>query len=538
MISWRLSLLSCFAAMPWIRAAEVHVHSMGESPISSAVAAASAGDHLVIEPGVYRERVVVDKTLTISGQEGAILDGSAPMKVAWSAAGGDLEGVYVAEVKGRPYGLMTDGKLMAEMRFDRAQKEGEWHWRTLLRRGPPLSGFEQIRALWIYHPKEMRVYARFENAAAPEKLSLTLIDSYEPLIRVSKATAVVLEGLTLRGGTTAISLQDDATGCVVRRCRVLSYESRGILLTKGASRCVVEDCEISRGSLEEWKPSSEHRRTNYEIWRIHKDVGNYDRVGIELIRAGVGNRILRNRLDRVFDGICLGDYKAESLDQPAADPEHGRGTEIAENVIENTRDSGIELGVGCVDVNVHHNMLRQTHGGLRFKVPRVGPVFIHHNRLINGAPFNIWFSMDSSPAVGYVYHNTIVGGSEAAVVIGLKGSKQSYSAPKWHFVNNLVLSKEGFFDQFGGTTPPVDFTAAHNVTTGSRRPWPKEPGRDVGSVYEVAIDHDENGRPVKGSAAMDAGLDLSTYLQGKPLPGCEAGYFRGKAPDAGADEVE
>ena len=34
----------------------------------------------------------------------------------------------------------------------------------------------------------------------------------------------------------------------------------------------------------------------------------------------------------------------------------------------------------------------------------------------------------------------------------------------------------------------------------------------------------------------NAGIDLSTYRNGKPLPGCEAGYFKGKAPDAGADE--
>ena len=41
-----------------------------------------------------------------------------------------------------------------------------------------------------------------------------------------------------------------------------------------------------------------------------------------------------------------------------------------------------------------------------------------------------------------------------------------------------------------------------------------------------------------GSPAIDAGLDLSTYFHGKPLPGCEPGYFKGKAPDAGAYEVQ
>ena len=94
---------------------------------------------------------------------------------------------------------------------------------------------------------------------------------------------------------------------------------------------------------------------------VHKDVGDYDRNGIVLIRASADNRILRNRIHRVFDGVALGDYKAESLDKPLPDPGHGRGTEFADNVIENTHDSGIELGVGCVDVNVHDNVLPAPH---------------------------------------------------------------------------------------------------------------------------------------------------------------------------------
>jgi hypothetical protein len=86
--------------------------------------------------------------------------------------------------------------------------------------------------------------------------------------------------------------------------------------------------------------------------------------------------------------------------------------------------------------------------------------------------------------------------------------------------------------------PAPDFTAAHNVTTGSRTPWPGDKTRDQGSRYEVIVSHNANGKPAPGSAATDVGLDLSTYRKGKPLPGCEPGYFKGKAPDAGADEVE
>jgi hypothetical protein len=519
-----------------VPAAEIAVKP-GTSAIAEAVSRAANGDTLVLQPGVYREHVRIEKRLTLRASPGAVMDGAADLRAEWSPAGAGLENVFTTPLKTRPDGLLADGRFIAELRFDRAQSAGDWHWRTLLAKGPPLSGFTQIRALWMYHPKEQRIYARFENGAAPDRLALSWLPSAAPLLTITKASGVVVEGITFAHGSSAVVLTDGATDAVVRRCKVTSYEGTGIVLTGGAARCTVEDCEIARGSFEEWQPSLEHNRANYEIWKIHKDTGRQDRVGIEIIRAGAGNKILRNKLDRTFDGICLADYKTESLDKPLTDPDHGRDTEIAGNIIENTRDSGIELGVGCTNVNVHHNTLRRTHGGLRFKVPRIGPVFIHHNRLIDGAPFGIWFSMDASPAEGYVYHNTIVGGYCAALVFSSFNSKRDFGAPQWHFLNNLVLSKEGFFDGYRNTPAP-DFTAAHNVTTGERMPWPRDKTRDRGSLYGVKITHDADGRPAPGSAAADAGLDLSTYLKGKPLPGCEQGHFKGKAPDAGADEIE
>jgi len=486
-------------------AAEIIVKpGASDQPIAKAMAASNAGDTLVLAPGVYQERVHLEKQLTLRGEAGAILDGATPLNAEWSAAEG-LEKVFVAASKNRPEGLLVDGKFIAEIRYDRAQKSGDWHWQILMVKGTPLSGFKHIRALWMYHPKEKRIYVRLEDGAGPDKSTLTAVMSDKPLIEIA-AAGVVVDGLTLRGGTEAITLTEGAKDCIIRRCKVTSYEGSGVMIRSGASNCTLEDCDITRGAFEEWRATSENRRENYEIWRIHKDVGKYDRVGIELIHAGAGNRILRNHLDRVFDGICLGDSSAESLDKPLPDPNHGRGTEIAENVIENTRDSGIELGVGCIDVNVHHNTLRHTHGGLRFKLPRIGPVFIHHNRLIDGTPFNIWFSMDSSPAEGYIYHNTIEDGDAAAVVYSSFNAQRDFATPKWQLLNNLVLQvKDGLFSQRKGT-PPRDFTESHNVTTDDAQ------------------------------AALDAGMDLSTHLHGKPLPGCEPGYFKGRAPDAGADE--
>ena len=502
-------------------------------PLGKAIEAAKDGDTVVLQPGVYRERVKISKTLTLRGMPGAALDGSTPMEAEWVAGEG---GKMSAALKGRPYGLMVDGKFLAEIRFDRAQPKGDWNWRTLLEKGPPLSGFSQIRALWVYHPEEKKVYACFEDGAVPDASRLSVIPQKDPLILITGASGVKIVGIEFRGGAIAVAMAEGAAACSVSHCKISSYERSGIVLSDGATRCVVEDCDITRGALEDWSPNREQGRVNYEIWRIHKDVGNYDRVGIVLSGAGAGNHILRNHLHRTFDGITVGDSSAESLDIPLPDPDDGRDTEIAGNVIEDTRDSGIELGVGAINVEIHHNTLRHTHGGLRFKVPRIGPIFIHHNRLIDGAPFNIWFSMDSSPAEGYVYHNTIIGG-DPALVLSSFSKKRDFVAPNWHFLNNLVLGKEGFFAGYRNTPLP-DFIASHNVCDHDNRPWPNDPARDANSVYNAEIGRDKLGRPTEGSTAIDAGLDLSTYRNGKPLPGCEPGYFQGKAPDAGADELK
>ena len=87
---------------------------------------------------------------------------------------------------------------------------------------------------------------------------------------------------------------------------------------------------------------------------------------------------------------------------------------------------------------------------------------------------------------------------------------------------------------------PVNFAADYNVTVGGGRPYPNDRTKDSHSLYvdELKMAPDFPPKPLPGSPAIDAGLDLSTYFHGKPLPGCEPGYFKGKAPDAGAYEIE
>ena len=117
------------------------------------------------------------------------------------------------------------------------------------------------------------------------------------------------------------------------------WEKNGVNLESGAADCLVEHNEVFRGSFEDWTPVDDSRE-RYEVWQLHKLAGYYDRVGIDLTRCGAGNRIHANHVYETFDGIDLGDSDVESLDFPLPRPFDGRDTEIWDNVIERTRDSG------------------------------------------------------------------------------------------------------------------------------------------------------------------------------------------------------
>jgi hypothetical protein len=506
----------------------------GEPVLAKAVHGAVDGDVVRVRKGVYREVVVVEKRVAIVGEAGAVIDPSEPFLAEWQPAPELGKGVYQAAVERKPRGLLLDSRYVAEIDEESAGGTGPWSWKVLLGKGPPRSGFNFIRAVWMYRRAARKVYLHLAGQANPGSLSWRVIWTGDGTITFRTATGASVTGLTVAEGYMGVVLTDGARECRVSKCVIGPWEKTGVLLTGGASACVVEGNEIFRGAYEDWAPGDD-ARDRYEIWEVHKIAGKQDRQGVNLFRAGADNRIVRNHVYETFDGIDLGEFTFATLNRPLARPEDGTGTEMAYNVIERTRDSGIELGVGSIDVRVHHNVLRQTHGGLRFKVPRIGPLFIYRNVLEGGASFNIWYSMDDSPAEGYVYHNTIVGG-RTAVEYGGFNDVHGIGAPKWHYVNNLAATRNGFFNRRGVSTP-VNFIADYNVVQGGGKPWPNDPQRDRHSRYVERVELAPDLHPAPSSPAIDAGLDLSTYYSGKPLPGCEGSHFKGKAPDAGAFEV-
>lgn len=515
----------------------VQPSATGASIIGLTLKSAMPGDTIRVAKGIYRETISIPTGVMLAGEPGAVLDPSDPFQPIWKPADKIGPGVFCTAAEHKPATLFLDGKVLAEIDERRAEAPGNWCWKTLLATGPPRSGFRFVRGLWMYRAAEKLIYVHVDGVTDPVRANWSVLWRKDPVIAFRGAENAVVRGITVAHGYDAVVFKERARNCRVSECRIGPWDKNGVLLSGGATHCLVESNEVFRGAYEDWVPHDTSRE-RYEIWQIHKLVGFYDRVGIEVLRAGATNHIHGNHVFETFDGINVGDSTVESLDKPLVHPEDGMGTEIWHNLIENTRDSGMELGAGCIGVHVHDNVLRRTHGGLRYKLPRMGPVFIYRNVLVDGAPFDIWYSMDDSPAEGYVYHNTIIGG-KAGLVYSSFNKGHQIGAPNWHYLNNLVITEHGFFENWK-VNAPVNFMADYNLVVGGGRPWPNDPTKDQHSRYlkEFKVSEGYPPIPLPDSQAVDAGLDLSTYFHGKPLPGCAPGYFKGRAPDIGAFEVK
>jgi hypothetical protein len=519
--------------------------SSGKPVIAPALNAARPGSRIFLRPGVYRESIVIEKPVTIVGAEGAVLDLSEAFQPRWEPSSAHGKGVYEASVAGEPAVLLIDGKVLARVNPDRPETRRGGTWKRLLENGPPRTGFSYVRGVWLYSVERNVVLVHLENDVSPAEHKWFVVWQKSPAITLRNTTGASVRHVTVANAYKGVVITGNCSRCSVLDSRIGPWEMYGIEVVGGSSESLVRGNEVFRGSYEDLTPQNTldpvagatYSRDWYEIWQLHKIFGYWDRVGISVTLSGAGNRIIANRVHDVFDGINLGEGEMESLDSPVADPGHDRGAEIAENVIERTGDSGIEVGGPAVDVRIHHNLIRKSLGSLRFKLPRIGPVFIYRNNIIEGSQYNIWYSMDDSPAEGYVYHNTVVGGRVGLAYNGWR-KHHDIGAPRWHYLNNLIVTGKGFFESRDRAIP-VNFTPDYNVVAGGGKPYPEDPGKDSHSRYvaEIPMTSTVPPKPLAGGPAIDAGLDLSTYYSGKPLPGCNTKYFRGRAPDAGAEEI-
>lgn len=535
----RLTILcgvSVFAFGSWLSAGATKVMP-GAQALSNALEEANPGDVLELPDGTNTGTFVISKAITLKAGPKTVFNPSVEVRPAWEKDQSLGDGVFLWRLSQKPVSVQVDEKILAEVRWDRTQAEGPWNWLTLLQKGPPLSGGGAIKGMWIWDPNRSAVLVRLFEGKPPSGRIWHLLTTIEPCLSILNCEGAKILGGTFSGAHTAIRVGKGAVSAEVAGVCIKSYEDRGIQLTGGASRSLIRSNEISRGSLESWaSPPGDgpDRQANYEIWKIHKNVGSYDRVGIEIYHGGSNNLIVSNYLRETFDGINLGDWEVETHRKPM-NADEGRGTKISGNLIVDTRDSGIEVGISGIDVEVDHNHLLRTHGGIRFKWPQVGPVYVHHNFLEDDRGFNFWFSMNSSAAEGYIYQNTVTGTHAALIYSSMEKGATNLGTPGWHVLNNLFVTTNGYFENRTKNFIEPNFHSAGNVFVGGSAPYSNNDPHESGSFDIPNISLEGRARLVGRGPAWGAGVDLRNGIAGRILPGIREDPIRTNGrPDAGA----
>ncbi|WP_043588588.1 right-handed parallel beta-helix repeat-containing protein [Geminisphaera colitermitum] len=562
------------------------------SPLASVQAAldrATAGDTIRLRPGIYYERVTFktggrhNAPVTLEGEPGAILDGSHTTPLDWQPAPDIAPGVYRAAIA-EPVRLVTvNGRTVTMLRDDwvrpgRARHGTNWEYTTLFRDGIAGSGWNGVRALSLYQFKEKQLLLRLHSPAVSPDAPLTgepgitdtarNIDPRQPgiditvgpppnlpIVLIDGTDRCVVRGLTLRNAGAGVLIRN-SLGSVVEDC-IIGPAEEGIALGAGADRVTLRFNEIF------WNPYGENRpkaKDSWDLWTANKRGGWSDKHGIKINGSRGGHRIHDNLIHHHWDGISVspGDRGTDG------------GMRIHHNRLFTLVDDGFETNGAQEDNHWNDNIIDGTLCAIRLKAPDHGPFYVYRNILLNnkedlrnfGRKDNT-HSRDPAtgewkttvvgkgspvilPAVAYIYHNT--GTSSAAIV---SNSVYGIGVPNYHFYNNLFWC-EVWWRGVPKAKPsiPPNWKGDHNVylRRGDNPAWTDGEaqahslGIDRHGFFTTTPAASPSGftNPDAGDVSLRAdspargrGADLTT-LFGKPLPGCEPGYFEGTAPDAGA----
>ena len=122
------ALVLAAAALPDAAPAAEHRVPAGGAAFAQAIAGAAPGDTLVLEPGLHAGPVVVDRSITVRGEEGAIVDGGGRGRVITVAAPGVVvrgltvtgSGLTLASEDSGVYVTAAgDGARIVDNRFER-----------------------------------------------------------------------------------------------------------------------------------------------------------------------------------------------------------------------------------------------------------------------------------------------------------------------------------------------------------------------------------------------------------------------------------
>ena len=514
----------------------------------------------------------------------------------WQKASEVAPGVWKAKYPVRPDLIMMDGKMIAyinkqTMALPRWKKLPEIMNATMFwdKFGPEckrLPGFDLLSmpaGLLVTHSyfRDRRelfwpvinhvlsgwdkgfLYVRFANGDTPEKHIFTASKG-EGFI-LNGASFLTFKNLHLRGSRRQFQLQNKAADNTIENCLLMHGGARVRILDNTVKRTTIKNCVLTAGFIRDdlfQLRSSKDMRGGllYLIFKYIIGTASSDDIGV--CDRGDGTRILNNIILKGLIGMDA----------------YGANCEVKDNVVREMSSVGICTGAGTsgiftgnlvmncgIPLRIHDLRGQRAHReeyhfrNLYVQAPNAGSQIYVHCESYRWGPDMVNFVDGTKeykknppnpvdPGKIYIYHNTFSGGENFIPAFSVRYLAERFRSPMpFYFLNNLVKGSPnmGTMDQelFNGnllyTTEPRARTAKQRDPEIAKRNRliGVEESKKIWNTQGVAGLPDLTLKAV--SPAHGCAIDVSRpfIANGKKytaLPGFALGYFKGKAPAAGA----
>ena len=405
------------------------------------------------------------------------------------------------------------------------------------------------------------LYLRFADGSTPDKHNFTI--SYGSGITLNNVEYVTLKDLFLRGSTKQVHITGKSRNIIVEDS-LMMHGSRRVKVEKSASNITVRNnimtCGFTRRDLFGQPTNEDARpRLTYLIFKYIIGVSTSDDASVEFF--GDNCHIYNNV---IFEGLCGVDGG-------------GAGAKVYHNAITRMSSVGLITGhwfSGEYFENVVSNcgILLRIHDWRHYRFYRTE---YHYRNLFMqkrfsgsvlhfyGAPWTGEEKMNYDgtrkyklnppapfdPGKVFIYHNTFVGGKESGTIIPTRVYSEIYRQPiPVYIINNIIKTSNAWGMSYQDML--INNLMYCFKENSASMLYPKD--TDVGKFNrlckaeqknDIWVDVDNKELPdvrlKAASPALEAGVDVSrefscNNVKSAPLPGFKPGYFKGKAPAAGA----
>ena len=485
--------------------------------LGQAIGQATAGEAVALRGGVY---LAGDLDMPRSGSAGApivvrsypgetaILDGSDPGPLTWTAQGG---GVYRTTVSTPdPHLALADGQRLFPYTSLADLQSLRWGVPGLYASGTSL-------------------YVRLAGNADPATRAM-VISRRNTAFTLDGLSFVYFVDLAFRyygcGEYSKTIYLFDASDNLVQGC-IFTACDIGVALKYTADRNVIQDCSFSD-------------TVDGFPWDGVKQVGTLEDGGFSVYDPmdGRGTVIRRNTFEHDFDALHL------CPESPGETME----ADVSDNTMRFMGDDGMETDGECSNVRIFRNTFHDVRMGVSLAPVETGPVYVLRNLIYrigytaeagSGSGFKLNSGYDESGPI-FLFHNTVdaVTADQSAFTIFEPGSWRQLVA------RNNVFSGTLYALQNSNVSQPLDLDSDDLFTSqpGELAWW-----QGLGHLHTLAELQAATGLELGGLAEAPALTDpgegdyepspTSPLVdRGVLIPGVDADYS-GSAPDIGAFEV-